>query len=289
MGSPQLAVRSAARVFTAKAFRPVLAQGQSSSLSEAMQALKSDLGLGRRTSNSTVIDAAYELLANSYRNEYVYKNLITSKIFVGRHKAKNSAMLSEFRVGSAVADSFFLNGNATVYEIKTELDNPDKLARQLGEYYRASPLVNVVVHENSLERYERILTGTPVGLIAVGSRWTLSTVKYADECNEHLCVRTMVNTLRVREMQSVLSALGFDLPDVPNGLRYERYLNLALGVPPRTFHDVYRSVLKNRRALTGDIAIHRDPSLFPLRAVLAQLDPSLEEGRKLYSWLSLGD
>lgn len=289
MPATGLAARVATRVFTAKALRPVLAHGENTDLRETVGTLRSGLGLPSGSNNGDVVEAAYALLASSYRSEYVYKNLIASKIFVGRHRAANSAILNEFRVGSAVADSLFVNGHATVYEIKTELDNPDKLKHQLAEYYRAFPLVNVVVHESSLDRYERLLSGTPVGLISVGTRWKLSTVFPAVEHASHLCVRTMVNALRVEEMQCVLTSLGFDLPDVPNGLRFARYLDIALEVGPSRFHDAFRTVLKQRRALSGDLRLHRDPQLFPLRALLAQLDPGPTEGENLYRWLSTGE
>lgn len=282
------AVRRAARLFSTRSFRPILAHGESADLDEVIGTLRPELGLPRGSTNGLVIESAYRLLARSYRSEYVYKNLIASKVFVGRHRAANSVLLNEFPVGSAVADSVFVNGRATVYEIKTELDNPDKLSRQLAEYYRAFPLVNVVVHESAVARYAAQLHGTPAGLISVGSRWRLSTVKPAQESTADLCVRTMFNTLRVREIEHALNALGFRLPDVPNGRRYEEHLDLAMRVSPGDFHRTWVAAIKSRR-LRGDVALHRDPRLFPLRSLLVQLDPTHAEGTTLLTWLSTGE
>ena len=281
-------VRRAARLFSTRTFRPVLARGSSGELEQNVARLRTDLGLSRRTPNGAVVDAAYELLARSYRSEYVYKNLIASKVFVGRHRAANSVLINEFAVGSAVADSLMVNGRATAYEIKTELDNPDKLAHQLIEYYRAVPLVNVVVHESAASRYASALRETPTGLISVGKRWQLSIVKPAKQSGEGLCVRTMFNTLRVREVEAALVDLGFLLPDVPNGRRYEEHLNLAMQVPPAVFHRAWMAAIKRRR-LRGDVELHRDPKLFALRALLVQLDPTHLEGANLLTWLSTGE
>jgi hypothetical protein len=281
-------VRRAASLFSTRNFRPILAHGSSQHLEQHVARLRNDLGLARRANNGAVVDAAYELLARSYRSEYVYKNLIASKVFVGRHRAANSVLINEFAVGSAVADSLMVNGRATAYEIKTELDNPDKLARQLVEYYRAVPLVNVVVHESVASRYATELRDTPAGLISVGKRWRLSSVKAAEESQQGLCVRTMFNTLRVSEVQTALVELGFQLPNVPNGRRYEEQLNLAMQVAPAVFHRVWIAAIKRRR-LRGDVALYRDPRLFALRALLVQLNPTHPEGNNLLRWLSTGE
>ncbi|KAA1380464.1 sce7726 family protein [Aeromicrobium fastidiosum] len=278
--------RSAAQVFTTRSFRPLLAHGASPALDTIIVRLRSDLDLPQDCSNAEVVDAAYKVLAQSYRNEYVYKNLIASKIFVGRHRAANSVLLNEFAIGGSVADAVFVNGEATVYEIKTELDNPEKLIGQLADYYRAVPLVNVVVHETAVDRYAKQLEGTPAGLISVGQRWHLSGVKTAVATSEALCIRTMLNTLRVAEAQAALVRLGADVPDVPNGRRYDAYLQIAMQFEPSDFHAAWRAAIKARQ-LRGDVSFHRDPTLFPLRALLAQLDPTSVEGANLRAWLSI--
>lgn len=247
--------------------------------------MRTSLGLPAHCSNADVIDAAYNLLSQSYRNEYVYKNLIASKLFVGRHRAANSVLLNEFAIGGSVADAMFVNGEATVYEIKTELDNPDKLSGQLADYYRAVPLVNVVIHESAVDRYTEQLKGTPAGLIAIGRRWRLSVAKLANANSEALCVRTMYNTLRVAEVEAALTFLGADIPNAPNGRRYGAYLEVALQYRAADFHTAWRTVIKARQ-LRGDATLHRDPTLFPLRALLAQLDPTPVEGSNLITWLS---
>lgn len=272
-------------LFSAGAFRPVLRQGFSEKLDRIVHDLRPALGLSTDSTNGDVVQEAYRLLAHSYRAEYVYKNLIASKVFVGRHRAANSIMINEFHVGDAIADAVFLNGAATVYEIKTELDNPDKLEHQLAEYYKAFPLVNVVVHESACERYEKLLDGSPAGIIVVGKRWRLSTRRMAREHFGDLVTRTMVNSLRVAEIEDALRSLGIEVPNVPNGLRYGCYLEIAQRFSAREFHEAFRRGLKSR-GRRADANLYREPALFPLRSLLVQLDPSRSEGEKLLKWLS---
>lgn len=277
--------RSAAQLFTTRAFRPLLAGGSSPALDVIVHGLRTDLDMPIGSTNADVVAAAYETLAQSYRNEYVYKNLIANKIFVGRHRARNSVLLNEFAIGGSIADALFVNGEATVYEIKTELDNPDKLLRQLGDYFLVAPVVYVVVHERAAESYAESLAGTSAGLIAVGSRWRLSTARVAEPSTESLCVRTMINTLRVAEVEIALSSLGVDLPHVPNGRRYAAYLEAAMQFRPTDFHLAWRLAIKTRQ-LRGEIALHLDPALYPLRALLTHLDPGTVQSSNLRAWLA---
>lgn len=284
-GAQSSTVRRAAKLFSARAFRPVLRGQVSAELNESIAALRADLDLDASASNGDVVDGAYLLLARSYRPEYVYKNLIATKLFIGRHRASNSVLLNEFRVGGAVADAVLVNGQATVYEIKTELDNPDKLERQLAEYYTAFPRVYVVVHESVATRYLGLLEGSCAGVISVGTRWRLSTVKSAQASYGELRVQTMFNALRLEETRFALRTLGFSVPEVPNGLRYEAYLAAASRASAVEFHEVFRAALK-RRNLNRDTALYLDPALLPLRSLLIQLDPSPAEGENLRAWLS---
>jgi hypothetical protein len=161
--------------------------------------------------------------------------LITSKVFVGRHRASNSVLLNEFRVGDSVADCILVNGRGAVYEIKTEFDSPEKLRSQLDNYYRAFPYVNVVAHADDVDKYLRFLEGTPVGLIAVGARDRLSTVKIAEAKTDSFEIRTMFNTLRASEITAILTHHFGTVPEVPNGLRYVEHLGFAEQIPPVEF------------------------------------------------------
>lgn len=278
--------RLATRLFSTRAFRPLFSYNDSSSLKFITNPLKAELGLPPNTTNIEILNKSFTYLQTSYKNEYVYKNLIASKIFVGRHRAANSTLLSEFRVGSAVADTIFLNGDATVYEIKTEMDNPGRLTSQLQQYYKSFTNVAIVASSRDTDKYMDILRESPAGLISVGPRWHLSTRKAINTFTNHLSKRTMLNSMRVPEMKNVLMHSGVSIPDVPNGYRFEAYLEASRAIPVDHFYRAFVKTMKTRRALTGDPKLLRDPNLFPLRSVLTQLDPNAAEGQNLYRWLS---
>jgi hypothetical protein len=276
--------RRAARLFSAAMLRPALSGAGSSPLQRELWQLRPELGLPEDASAGTVLGAAYQFLSASYRSEYFYKNLIASKVVIGKHRASNVVMLSEFRLGSSVADCVFINGSGMVYEIKTEFDSPEKLERQLSNYYRAFPLVNVVAHENTADRYLRVLDGTPAGLLVVGPRSRLSTVKTADYHADRFDIPTMFNALRQADVERVLADTFGKLPPVPNGLRYAERLSLALTMTPDKFQSGMQSALK-RRLLRADRDLVINPVTAPLRALLLQINPTPLQAATLLRWL----
>ena len=73
-------------------------------------------------------------LIKEYRNEYIFKNTIANKIIKGRHRLSNVTYINEFRVVNSICDVAIFNGTSSAYEIKTELDNFDRLENQLADY-----------------------------------------------------------------------------------------------------------------------------------------------------------
>lgn len=281
---PALVERQASKLFSTAVFRQ-LASGKSSERADlTTRRFRLEFGLERDTTNHEVVSIAYDLMRRSYRSEYFYRNLIASKIFVGRHRAANSVLLNEFRISDSVADCVLVNGRGTVYEIKTEFDSPEKLRSQLDNYYRAFPYTTVVAHADDVEKYLRLLHDTPVGLIAVGPRDRLSTIKAAEAKTDAFEIRSMFNALRIGEVRSILEQHFGSLPDFPNGLRYVEYLKLAEQLPPTDFQASMQSALKTRE-LRNSRGLMLSTSLVPLRALVAQLDPNTKQQDRLLTWL----
>lgn len=284
---PAVLEREASRLFSTAVFRAV-ATGKSTQRADAAASkLRGGFGLGLEgnVTNHEVVDLAYDLLRRSYRSEYFYRNLLTSKVFVGRHRAARSVLLNEFRIGDSVADCVLVNGRGAVYEIKTEFDSPEKLRSQLTSYYRAFPYATVVAHTDDADRYLRLVENSPVGLITVGPRDRLSVVKDAIAKTDAFEVRTMFNALRLSEVTGILQAEFGALPAVPNGVRYAAYLELAERMSPIAFQARMQAALKTRE-LRNSRPLMLTSSLAPLRAIVAQLDPDEQQQSRLLSWLN---
>lgn len=74
-------------------------------------------------------------MKTDYRNEYYYKNTLLNKLLIGKHSVNTTSALTEVNINKSKADFVLINGKAVVYEIKTELDNLDRLECQIMDYY----------------------------------------------------------------------------------------------------------------------------------------------------------
>lgn len=265
-------------------FRPVIRGNNNPRLDQIVVTLRDFFGLPSRSTNLAVVSTAYDKMAISYRSEYFYKNLIAKKLFRGKHKCANATLLNEFRIGGAIADCVFVNGQGNVYEIKTEFDSPEKLKHQIDSYYKAFPYVNVVTHENSIERYQNVLAGSTVGLLVAKNNGSLSRVKDAEMVDTQFDVRTILNALRQGEVLDILRGWHGSVPKVPNGVLYDVCLELAHKMPVGEFQFAMQQALK-RRTLRKHGSWLRNPTLEPLLSVVVQLDPTESQSDSLMQWL----
>lgn len=284
---PQTIGKQSAALFSSALFRPLILGRGSARLDKVTSQLRRLLSIADGSPNSVVVRAAYRKIASEYRSEYFYKNMITSKILVGRHRAANTGLISEFKIGTSVADCVLINGRGMVYEIKTEFDSPGKLRGQLSNYYRAFPYVTVVVHSRAADRYLKVLDGSPVGLTVLRADGALSPVKDATFEANSFDAKTIFDTLRLSEVSVILRRWFGELPEFPSGLRYSEFLSLAQQMPLRCLQDEMQAALKSRgprncRALL----LSSNEDLAPLRAVVSSLDPTAEQGQNLVAWLA---
>jgi hypothetical protein len=278
--------RTASSLFSSAVFRPIVSGRSTERGDELVRHLRPELGLSKRAANLDVVHGAHAVLRSTYRSEYYYRNLLASKLFVGRHRASSQAtLLNELAIDTSVADCVLLNGHGVVFEIKTQLDRPEKLLGQLASYYRAFPLVNVVVHEDDVDRYHEVVAEMAVGLWTVGNRYRLSVAKEPHPSTDSFEHRTLFNLLRAAEASSILTGWYGSLPTIPNGRRYREHLAMAEAIPVLQFQRLVQRELK-QRTFRGDRSLLIDASLEPLRAVLVQLNPAVADRDNLMRWLS---
>ena len=107
--------------------------------------------------NRELISEIYCELKNNYRNEYFYKNTLLNKLLLGVHSVNTTTALTEVAIAKSKADFVLINGKAVVYEIKTELDNLERLSSQVDDYYKAFDHVAVVSYEKNLQQLQKVL------------------------------------------------------------------------------------------------------------------------------------
>ena len=229
-----------------------------------------------------VFEAAYDELRNSYRCEYLYKNAIAAKILMGRHSLRTAGILTELQVDDCKLDLLMVNGQTVAYEIKTELDSPDRLFNQLATYQRAFECVYVVTHERCAHRFARVLP-RGVGLLQLTSLYTFRTVREADVDHSRLDPGVIFNLFRRTEYVSVIRKYFNLVPAVPNTKIYGECRNLFLKLSIQDICSVLSDALHERFRQALALS-HEDAEIAPHSLTLHVLSGNL--ARKQYAALS---
>lgn len=169
--------------------------------------------------NKNLISEIYGIMTKKYRNEYFYKNTLFNKLLIVRHSLKTTTALSEVLINKSKADLVLINGKAVVYEIKTELDNLDRLDNQLNNYYKAFNNVCVVTCESNYDRIQSLLSGTTVGICILTNNNAISTRQAPVTNNSKLEYSTMFKILRKSEFENIILNFYHELP-ITNQVNY---------------------------------------------------------------------
>ncbi len=207
-------------------------------------------------------DAFTFLKHKHYRHEYIYKAALTEKVLLGTHSLQTASMMSEFRVGTCKADIVILNGTGTVYEIKSERDSLSRLEKQVAAYSNVFATVNVIVGENHLKA---VLDSVPddVGVLKLSDRYQISTIREGVDAPSRTDSISIFDSISLHEAEAILKDLDFDVPKVPNTLRYQELRKRFAKIEPAAAHISMVRTLKKTR------------NLAPLGALIDELPSSL--------------
>ncbi|WP_088073353.1 MULTISPECIES: sce7726 family protein [Bacillaceae] len=198
------------RLFTPSVFLSLINHQDFAIFNTCIKRYLSDIDL--TSNNHKIITKLYHYLRKQYRNEYYYKNTLLNKILLGSHSLNTTVALSEIPVNKSKADFVLINGKATVYEIKTELDTFDRLDSQINDYYKMFNRVCVVTSESNYNKLNDKLYNSNVGISVLTNRNTISPRKQPIEDNSHLEHSSMFRTLRKKEFENILNLHFGELP-----------------------------------------------------------------------------
>lgn len=209
--------------------------------------------------NEELIKALYQYLQENYRNEYFYKNTLFNKEIIGRHSLNTTTALTEVPIHKSKADFIKINGSAVVYEIKTDLDSFERLEQQLLDYYKAFPIVNLVISEKNEEKARRFLEDTNVGIIVLTKRNQFSKRKQAKEDNSYLDMKVMFNILRKSEFEKIIKNYYGFLPEAKPVFFYRECFKFFNKIPLDIAHQLFIAELKKRNQIDVNAYLNTVP------------------------------
>ncbi len=192
-----------------------------------------------------LIAHSYQILEQNYRHEYIYKNKLLNEYVLKNYSLDDTILLNEFRVGQSIADTVLVNGTNKVFEIKTELDSPERLESQLNDYYRAFTEVYLFTHVSLLNKYLRVLPAY-VGVLIYTEEGEVSEYRAAVKYTACLDASYMMSSLRKPEYSRLIKELVGFLPDVTPVFYYRACLEILTELPVEEVQAMYCHILKSR-------------------------------------------
>ncbi|MDR1135554.1 MAG: sce7726 family protein [Clostridiales Family XIII bacterium] len=211
----------------------------------------------------------YAHLGKEKRNEYYYMNTLLNKLLVGIHSVNTTTALSQLRIGQHIADFAMINGESKVYEIKSELDNFDRLHDQLSDYFKAFSKVSVLASIHGFERVERVLSvfgdmGKAVGIYVLSDRDTIFSKTYSrepkqyDEELDHACIFKL---LRKREYENAVRSYFGEIPQASPVFHFRACFECFEQIPVLEAQKLAFTELKKRNMITSSTFSRIQPEL----------------------------
>lgn len=238
------------RIFTRNTFAELLRSNKASIYSLVVEKYIEN---AQDKNNHEIICELYNLLRLYYQNEYYYKNTLIKKLLLGVHNLNTTTALSEITINKSKADFVLINGIATVYEIKTGLDNLDRLKSQINDYYKAFARVCIVTCNGNFSAVSKFITDTGIGLYILTERNQLSTKQKPIDNYSMLDTSIMFKTLRKKEYESILKKVYGCLPSTTQFLYYKECKDLFSKIDTKDAYNLYLKELKNRNRIDTDL------------------------------------
>ena len=275
-------LRSLSQIFTPSAIRQVVRNFEFES---HKRKVRKHLEYIDSKDFTDVIKFVYERLEANYRNEYVYKNTLLNEKLLNEHSLDETIVLDEFRVGDSIADFVLLNGEARIFEIKTDLDGFEKLEKQIKDYQKFANKVFVVIGHKSSKKIFEIYKNSPLGIIAYTHEGKLKTIKEAVSFTDKFNHLTIFKTLRQSEYLAIIKSYFGFVPEVPNTLMFKECLNLASSIEVNQFQRLAFNKLKQRKLKCSDL-LQSEQTPKELKHICYTLNLSDNEYKNLYSYLN---
>ena len=205
--------------------------------------------------NLKKISEIYEYLCKNHRNEYCYKNTLLNNLLVHSpiHNLKTTSALTEINVNKSKPDFILINGKSVVYEIKTGLDNFERLETQLSDYYKAFDNVVVVTDKLSIDKLVKVLdTFENTGIAYLDDNLEIKTIREPKSVVDKLDMKVMFKILRKYEFENIVKKCYGFLPDVSQVKYYDVCYELISKLDIDIFFNLFKSELKKRAVIIED-------------------------------------
>ena len=278
-------IRSLANVYSPSTFRKVLNQDSLSFLKNRFKKYKKTVfSISSSVSFGQLLQLTYNEMLKNYRNEYIYKNAIINKILLGKYSLNTTTLLNEFKIGKSIADVVLVNGEVKLYEIKTDLDNLNRLDNQLNDYKKVVEKIYIVTNSRYVDGLKQLYGNQDYGIIEFTDQKTLKTHKEASENKNDFDHKTIFKLLRKNEYINIINNVFGSTPNVPNTKIFRECLKKSEEINTCDFQKMaFEQIKKRKIALPQFLEDEKTP--YELKYICYALDLNKFQYNQLYRLL----
>ena len=233
------------RIFTASTFDKIV-NNKSNIYFECVERI---INSKKKEKNLNYIKKIYHYLSLKYRNEYYYLNTLLNELLIKNHTIDTTVALSQLQVGNSKIDLALINGKAIAYEIKTELDNLNKLTKQIHDYYKVFDRVCIVSYDKNIKKITEKHINENVGLYIVDTKNKIIVVKEPKVFRENIEYKSLFKILHKHEFEKIIKIYYGDLPNTCDAFYYDWCFELFSKIKKDDLYKSFLKILKERNCI----------------------------------------
>lgn len=238
--------RKIGKIFTPKTIKLILSQ-DIREIKKLYKELKKFQIISEQKSIETFFDACYQILLNSYRNEYVFKNSMIQESFFTRELG---VMYSELQINDSKLDLAFFGDSSYAFEIKTELDNFERLDHQIENYKKVFEYISVITVENKTKNLLEKLDNN-IGVFVLCENGKIENIREPHPHNDTLEKKAFFSLYHQKEYLSLIQKYFPDniqnIQKIPNTKIYTYALEFFNQLPIETIKKEFLINMKKRK------------------------------------------
>ncbi len=275
-------LRSLSQIFTPSNFKKIVRKKDYSFINNR---INKHISFQTPINKQSLIEFIYHELHNNYKSEYLYKNALINKLLLGKYSLNTTTVINEFKIGNSIADFVLLNGEARVFEIKTELDSLNKLSKQVADYCQFANKVYVVSNSKFIDKLISEYADSNIGIIEYTQQNTLKEVVEAKDNVSFFSHLAIFKTLRKQEYLEIVNHYFGYLPNVPNTQIFKECVALIKHIEIKEFQILAFQKLKERKLKCPDL-LKSEKTPYELKHICYSLDMNQNEYSELFEFLN---
>ncbi|RDC58797.1 sce7726 family protein [Adhaeribacter pallidiroseus] len=275
-------LRSLSQIFTPSIFNKIVREKDHKFI---RYSIKKHINADFSESYNYILQFLYKELHDTYRCEYFYKNALLNNQLLGKYSLNTTSVLNEFKIGGSIADFVLLNGEARVFEIKTDLDSLAKLEKQVFDYTQFADKVYIVSCSKHTDKLLDKYNSTAIGIIEFTHNQNLNTLKEAEVNRENFDHAIIFKTLRKAEYLEIIKDYFGEVPEVPSTKIFRECFSLAKEINVVDFQEMAFNQLKGRKIRCPELLMS-DHTPYELKHICYTMDFSEKEYSDLYNFLN---